>query len=291
MPCYTPIKAWKSKELTENGKRKIVFRPQEAYNDLKIDIPCGQCIGCRLERSRQWAIRCMHETKLHDRNCFVTLTYHDEPEGGSLNVRDIQLFFKRLRKAYGKVRYLQCGEYGKKFSRPHHHAILFGIDFYEDRKLWRNDGNNKLFTSEILDGIWGLGYCIIGEVTFESCSYVSGYITKKVTGKQSVNHYNGRKPEYITMSRRPGIGKEFYDKFKEDFYKLDKVIIRNDIKIKPPKYYDAMYELEEPQKMEKIKKERRLRAKTSLDTTYDRRKTINEHKNLTLAKRSYENGK
>lgn len=79
MPCFRPLKGYKSRVRNrDTGKRSIVFNPREGFHDLPVTLPCGQCIGCRLERSRQWAIRCAHEASLYEENCFITLTYRDE---------------------------------------------------------------------------------------------------------------------------------------------------------------------------------------------------------------------
>ena len=118
MPCYSPIKGYRSKVLSPNGKRTIVFKPNLGFVDLPVLVPCGQCCGCRLERSRQWAIRCTHEASLHENNCFITLTFNDDnlPSDKSLDVRHFQLFMKRLRKQFGSnIRYYHCGEYGENF--------------------------------------------------------------------------------------------------------------------------------------------------------------------------------
>ena len=98
MACYHPMQGYRSAEVTKNGKRKIVFSPQKGYIDLPVKVACGQCIGCRLERSRQWAVRCMHEASMHMFNSFVTLTYDDDhlPEYNSLNYKHFQDFMKRL---------------------------------------------------------------------------------------------------------------------------------------------------------------------------------------------------
>ena len=131
MPCYTPLKGWRSQERTESGKRAITFRLREGYADMPVDVPCGQCIGCRLERSRQWAVRCMHEASLYENNCFITLTYNEDhiPSDGSLKKDHFQKFMKRLRKKFGAgIRFFHCGEYGAELSRPHYHAILFNFD-------------------------------------------------------------------------------------------------------------------------------------------------------------------
>jgi hypothetical protein len=136
--CYKPLLGYRAAERNEQGKRPLVFNPSQGLVDMPIKVACGQCIGCRLERSRQWAIRCVHEASLHEHNSFITLTYNDEnlPADGSLDVRHWQLFMKRLRKRHGSgIRYFHCGEYGSKHRRPHYHACLFGLDF-PDKKLW-----------------------------------------------------------------------------------------------------------------------------------------------------------
>ena len=104
MPCYCPITAYYGKDVSKTGKRRIVFSRDASFSGVTLKLPCGQCIGCRLEKSRQWAVRCMHEKQMHPFNEFVTLTYDDAhlPEGGALVKRHLQLFFKRLRKKFGK---------------------------------------------------------------------------------------------------------------------------------------------------------------------------------------------
>lgn len=290
MPCYHPMVAYRSRSGRDpsTGKWPIVFNSKEGYLDQKLSIPCGKCIGCRLERSRQWAIRCVHEASLHDHNCFITLTYnnenlirkcgiYDEEIDGirqySLNKEDYVLFMKRLRKdiqkRYGKqIRFFHCGEYGERFSRPHHHACIFGFDF-PDKVLWSVRAGVKLYRSESLEKIWGLGYCVIGNVTFESAAYVSRYVTKKITGSKADDHYDGRQPEYITMSRNPGIGSEWFEKYKKDVLCQDKIIMRGGLTMRPPKYYDNKYDLTNPKEMEVIKR-RRKKLISESNTTPER---------------------
>lgn len=131
MTCYHPIQGYRSKmgRNKATGLWPVVFNLNDGYGDLPVQIPCGRCIGCRLEHSRQWAIRCVHEASLHEENTFLTLTYNNEyvDPNFSLNKTDITNFLKRLRKNTGrKIRYFQCGEYGEQFHRPHHHVLLFG---------------------------------------------------------------------------------------------------------------------------------------------------------------------
>ena len=187
MACYSPLE----------GYRRIgggwTPRKQDSAG-TRLNVPCGQCIGCRLEYSRQWAIRCMHEAQLHESNAFITLTYADEhlPQDRSLDKREFQLFIKRLRKSIQpqRLRYFHCGEYGAKLGRPHYHACLFGFDF-PDKELQRySKTGEKLYRSDLLDSAWqNKGWALIGEVTFQSAAYVARYITKKITGEAAHDHY------------------------------------------------------------------------------------------------------
>lgn len=264
MPCYHPMLAYRSRSLNENGKRPITFKASEGYTDLTVKLPCGQCIGCRLERSRQWAVRCVHEAQLHDSNCFITLTYNDEnlPKDGSLHKDHFQKFMKRLRKQIEpiRVRYFQCGEYGEQLNRPHYHCCLFGYDF-PDKQLWSIRKGTKLYRSESLEKLWPFGFSTIGDVTFESAAYVARYIMKKQTGANAEEYYRGRLPEYIAMSRRPGLAREWAELFLGDVYPADEIVIRGNMKCRPPKYYDAIFDCVDHRKMEKIKQARVVRAK------------------------------
>lgn len=260
MVCYYPWKAWLPTPYNPNPKtgdlRPTISHPfVNAQTAIKagwreIQLPCGQCIGCRLEKAAQWAMRCMHESQLYECNAFITLTFSDEHLAPdlSLHKEDFVLFMKRLRK-YMKyhfncqdVRFFHCGEYGDLNSRPHHHAILFNVDF-PDRVLWKQ-GVNKvpIYRSEILEKLWPYGYSSIGNVTYQSCGYVARYVLKKVTGKKSQEYYGNRVPPYITMSRRPGIGKNWMLKYYRDVYPNDFCVTSNGSVRKPPRYYDDIYD-------------------------------------------------
>lgn len=267
MPCYSPLKAYKGKS-TETDKIAITFRRSSSWRGEEIKLPCSQCVGCRLERSRQWAVRCMHEASLYDDNSFITLTYDDDhlPKNGSLVKEDFQLFMKRLRKEiYPRmVRYYQCGEYGETYQRPHYHALLFNYDF-PDRKFWSQRGDNPIFTSDMLRNLWPMGHSVVGDVTFESAAYVARYIMKKVTGDKSKEHYGNRIPEYTTMSRGSarrgtgGIGKGWFDKFKSDVYPIDRVVVRGH-DTRPPRFYDSLLGREDRSTLEWLKIEREKKA-------------------------------
>lgn len=192
MPCFKPLDAWRPRESTGSKKLIFLYNPKTCESTTPIQVPCGQCVGCRLERSRQWAIRCVHESKLHKDNCFITLTYNDAnlPSDKSLHYYDFQCFMKRLRKQYpgSKIRYYMCGEYGENFGRPHFHACIFGFNF-DDLKLWKVQNKQKLYRSKKLEKLWDKGHSSVGTVTFESAAYVARYIMKKVTGDAAKNHY------------------------------------------------------------------------------------------------------
>lgn len=292
MPCFHPLKGYRSRHVNASGKRSIVFDIKSGYLDMKLTIPCGQCIGCRLDRSRQWAIRCMHEASLYQRNCFITLTFNDQHVSDSLNKRDFVLFMKRLRKKFGEgIRYFHCGEYGELLQRPHHHACLFNFDF-PDKVLFSVKRGVSLYRSAILEQLWPFGFCTVGSVTFESAAYVARYVTKKVTGKKSSDYYQGKVPEYVTMSRRPGIAREWFERFKDDVYPSDFVVIRNGIKCRPPRYYDSIYDLYDSDSFATIKKKRMLRLNDHLGDLTPERLSAREEVQLSRfsqLKRSYEN--
>nr|WAE43412.1 MAG: replication initiator protein [Microviridae sp.] len=279
MACFSPLSAWQ----LSNGS--VVFAER---GDIvrSLTLPCGQCIGCRLERSRQWAVRCLHESSLHDNNCFITLTYNDDccPLDYSLNYRDFQLFMKRLRKAYTgiPIRFYMCGEYGENFGRPHFHAVIFGISFTDLDLVGKSPAGSSIYRSALLESLWTKGFSSVGAVTFESCAYVARYIMKKVTGVNADNHYEHvdtstgeviwRVPEFTRMSLKPGIGAQWFEKFVGDVFPHDRVVV-NGKACKPPKYYDRLYSKYFPIDFENIQYEREIKAKLFLaDTTPERLK-------------------
>lgn len=286
MACFHPLSAFQSNFKKPNGKCSIAFKTSNpSYKP--IQLPCGQCIGCRLERSRQWAIRCHHEASLHENNCFITLTYDNDhlPIDNSLNVRHFQLFMKRLRKKFPRtpnnnIRFYHCGEYGEKLGRPHYHALIFNLDF-PDRRHHQTINKQKLYTSKILSELWPMGFCLIGDVSFQSAAYVARYIMKKVNGELADDHYydsetgSWKKPEYTTMSRRPGIGKNWLNKFQTDIYPGDFVVIDNK-KMRPPKYYDTQLELSDPESYEIIKENRVAAALKHVDNNTPSRLKVRE---------------
>ncbi|UDN67637.1 replication initiator protein [robinz microvirus RP_78] len=250
MPCWGPLTAYYPKG-TSNDKR-LVFRKDLSETGIPIKVPCGRCSGCRLEHSRQWALRCMHEKRMHTNSAFLTLTYSDAnlPSGNTLVKRDLQLFMKRLRKIYpvvldnegnnlNAVRFFACGEYGEKTNRPHYHVLLLNQDF-NDRKLIKSGSEYNLYASATLSQLWTAGYHAIGDVNFHSAAYVARYCMKKQTGPKAKEHYNGRETEFIVMSRRPGIGTSYVSKYAGELYTHDNCIV-NGFPSSLPRFYDNKY--------------------------------------------------
>lgn len=226
----------------------------------RLMIPCGQCHGCRLDRSASWAARCMHEASMHKHNQFVTLTYRDNPI--TLVPRDFQLFLKRLRRVQ-PFRFFGCGEYGDVYGRPHYHVLLFGFDCV-DRVRWRISGSgSQSFRSDVIEREWGHGHCEVGDVTFESAAYVARYAMKKLNDGSKVREIidvsSGeiftREHEFLRMSLKPGIGASWYEKFWREVYPEGTIRARGAFR-KSPKYYDGKFKLQFPGEYDKLVMER-----------------------------------
>lgn len=237
-------------------------------------------------------MRCLHEAQLHEDNMFLTLTYDDEhlPYGGTLVKKDFQDFMKRYRKRLGgaPLQYFHCGEYGDEKRRPHYHALLFGHQFVDAKFHRSTPRGDRVFTSEQLSELWGKGFCTIGAVTFESAAYVARYVVKKVTGNKAALHYtvvdadgeiHELLPEYTTMSLKRPIGKGWFQQFASDCYPSDEVIVRGK-RMKPPKFYDKLYELENPEGMARIKSEREAFARAHEQDSTPQRLAVREHVKL-----------
>jgi len=260
MPCYRPFLAHRSTVMGENGKKPLTFKSSEAYTDLPVMVPCGKCIGCKTDKTREWTARCVHESKMHDEKCFLTLTYNNEnlPEGGTLVKKDLQDFMKRLREKIEpiKIRFYGCGEYGNKLSRPHYHVLIFGYSF-PDRRLHaiNKKPGQQLFTSDELGKLWTKGFHLIGNFEQASAQYVCGYTAKKITGEDADEHYQGKLPEFALMSRRPGIGHDWINKYSRDVYPKDFFHIQGHT-YRPFRYYDNHCEKTRPKTFKKVKERR-----------------------------------
>jgi len=261
MPCFFPIGAYQF-----GAGLPLFFRPPQKHGAKYLQVPCGRCVGCRLEFARQWSVRCVHEASLHEQNSFCTFTYDAAhlPASYSLVPRDFTLFLKRLRKDYD-VRYYMCGEYGDITGRPHYHACLFGFRPPDCIKYSQNVRGDLTYTSKYLDAKWRLGNVIVGDVTFESAGYCARYVMKKVKEdgpmREIFNVETGeifkRHHEFARMSRRPALGLEWFTRYSSDVYPHDRVVIRG-VKSKPPRFYDKRYELLNADKMAELKRKRFL---------------------------------
>lgn len=280
MPCYYPVHCYRLVYPNANGTRPIIHATSQIKGrDVMPWIrACGGCIGCRLEKSRQTAVRCVHEASLHRENSYLTLTYSPEnlPENGSLVTSDMQDFWKRLRKRLkGKlIKYFAAGEYGDRDRRPHYHACLFRHDF-DDKKYHKMSNGFPLYVSPLLTDIWGEGHVYIGDVTFESAAYVARYCVKKVTGKNAKKHYEelGILPERCYSSI--GLADEWYQRYKNDVYNHDYVVIRG-VKCRPPKRYDRLLLGDDPLLLEELKlaREKDNSFNINLDQTFFDGKTM-----------------
>lgn len=313
MPCYHPMDAFGIPN-SETGKMKIVFpkvgqkEPPQEYLESqgiqKLKIPCGNCLGCRLEYSRQWAVRCFFEAKQWTHNYFVTLTYDPEfvplvphykvnEETGEVTEESMVMtlvpdhlknFIKRLRRnfeyEYGHtgVRFFACGEYGPLNARPHYHLILFNCPL-DDLKKERCSDGYVYYRSKFIEKAWScktaegdrrpFGYVSVTDFSFETAAYVARYMLKKHKGKDS-SYYeeNGLYPEFTRCSRRPGLAYQYFQMHKDEIYSYDQVVITNGrgtpLKCHPPKYYDRLFDIDNPDEMAIIKDKRKDVADRSM---------------------------
>lgn len=301
MACFHPIAAYRRSGSTPGNYGALAFQPGPMYTD-RVWLPCGRCAGCRLEKSRIWAMRCAHEASLYTDNMFVTLTYDDDhmPSYGSLRKRHLQLFWKRLRKAFPdrKIRYYACGEYGDESERPHYHAIVFNL-WMDDAQFWKcTPRGDNLYISDKLSRIWGNGFVVIGGVTFDSAGYVARYVMKKCSRPNARDDevrktqeivYNNKylradpetgelvwlEEEFAVMSRRPGIGADWYEKFRDDTYASDSVVF-NGKEMKPPRFYDEKIRVEDADLYLKLKEDRMKQIWKNYEETLPARLKVRE---------------
>lgn len=302
--CTSPLKGWKYGK-TVNGKDNYIiteysvdhleitgdttvnrvvdharrFYPSIVIRDY-IEIPCGQCMECRLEYSRQWANRCLLESKDHDQNCFITLTYDNEflpivqdcvkPTTGevvpmnTLKKEDLQKFFKRLRKRLDekgiKIRYFACGEYGDQTQRPHYHAIIFGWypDDIEVNEIRDSSGlGYRYYQSKTIQEAWPLGIHVVADCTWETCAYVARYVCKKAKGiDKKLFDTIGVENQFVTMSRKPGIGANWFSSHSVCYANFLNTYVGTDFgsrKISHNRYFDKKLEDIDPKLLEDLK--------------------------------------
>lgn len=282
MACFKPLSVWQDTGNTNS----ITFVRDTSKPQLPSKLPCGQCIGCRLDSRTDWCTRLLHESQLHVHAMFVTCTYAPEhlPEHETLVKQHPRSFIRAIRQhlsrnGLGKIRYFTAAEYGDQTKRPHYHILIFG-HWFNDLKPYSGTGQHTLYMSDTLNNLWGKGSVIVGSVTPSSINYCTGYVTKKLTGDFSLQAYQrvdtetGEvvqvEPEFMTMSTRPGIGFGFYEKFTSDFYPSDSCIVAGTPR-KVPKYYDRKHGEVKPEQLEQIKLSRIDSAKNfKFDNTVER---------------------
>lgn len=271
MYCHHPMEIHAAPGLTDAGKRAYTFNlrdsldPERKLDTLHIQIPCGQCIACRVRKAQEWSARLWLEWKTSRLpSCFLTLTYDDDhlPVDRSLHVEDYQLFLKRLRKAISpqKIRYFCAGEYGSQLERPHFHLLLFGTDFGCDKMPMANVFNRlhpDYYLSSIVAKCWDKGFHTIAPLSDACICYVAKYVIKKATGKASDEWYAGRRPEFGIGSK--GIAREFYDKYSEDVWSKDYLRWGDRFKkCRPFRYFEKILEKNDFQRLTNLKMERIL---------------------------------
>lgn len=290
MSCYHPLTGVWHGKYTASGAKKYDIVGTTDFRDIPsvyqpVLIPCGKCIGCRLDYSRSWADRMMLELETAEKAIFITLTYDNEhlpvcqydadtdlPMYGTLDKRDCQLFFKRLRKHFGdiKIRFYLAGEYGENTLRPHYHAIVFGLglsDFGDLRLHGRNELGQQYYISDTITSIWHNGFVLVSDVSWKTCAYVARYVTKKLNGLWAIDYaIRNCEPEFALMSRKPGIAREYYELHPEclDSGSINISTPEGGLKISAPKYYLKQLKLTDPDSYDKISKQRKEFAEDSM---------------------------
>lgn len=199
MMCKRPF----MRQATGHNKKAILLSTEARL--AATPFPCGRCLPCRINKSREWTVRIMLEAMAHQENCFVTLTYDDEhlPNPPDVDKKELKNYVRRLRGGVGKYRYFAVGEYGDQTWRPHYHLALFGIGETHAKQI---------------ENAWKKGFVHIGELNKDTARYIVGYVTKKLTNKNddwTKEKLNGRSPEFSTSSghgSEGGIGKKGIDR-------------------------------------------------------------------------------
>lgn len=264
------------------GKKQYTIRSLIDYefqmheNPGSILIPCGHCLGCRLDHSRQWADRMMLELDSCDRKgLFLTLTYDNDhitwskfdefgnPLYGTLVKQDVQLFMKRLRKFLEprKIRFYLAGEYGDRTFRPHYHCILFGVslaDFPDLVLHGRNELQQSYYISNTLARIWSNGFVLLSDVSWQTCAYVARYVMKKSGDASIVCDMLNQEYPFSLMSRKPGIGRLYLESHPDclDFDSINISTASGGLKIRIPKYFLKTLEDSDPDRYNELKKVR-----------------------------------
>lgn len=272
--------------LTENGESTTLF--EFADKDF-IEVPCGHCLGCRQDQSKEWAARLVMEMQYHDSAYFLTLTYNDDnvpiavDEFGvvngllTLNKKHVQQFMKDLRKKFNtdRIRFYAAGEYGETTARPHYHLILFGIHLPDASLVpcGRSETGQRYYTCPLIENIWKKGFVSIEPANYFTCKYVASYVTKKI-GIKSNEFYekNNMVPPFSLSSRKPGIGYQFYLDHPDMFeYNSICVALRDgSLKCGFPRYFKKKFQEENPDAFAEMSRKRRAAAEDRKEMIIDK---------------------
>lgn len=243
MPCLKSKPAWSSTLPNANGRHPITFRAPKKNKTPDYYIPCGKCEGCAILKRRAWGIRMYHESCMHERNCFITLTYDDDHLVQKINRKDPLYFIRRLRHhSSTPIRYFLTGEYGEKTNRPHYHAILFGEDWLGGAY----DIKPGLYGNEIINRIWRKGDCSISQFNMGTALYTAGYVNKKL----------GDTDTFSIMSRFPPLGQSWVQKHHDNLRRIKTVQIEGKSYPIPPVYLKWLEGVEQYDDIKKQAKEK-----------------------------------
>lgn len=331
MSCYEPLHGFvvgltdekRTKLLVTSGKVKAIStRTKEPiyydvstedgdYQKPAYELPCGHCLGCREDQSREWSNRLLMESLYHDSSYFVTLTYDDdhipivesldESTGEyfihtSLCKRDIQLFIKRLRRAFpaDHIRYYIAGEYGETTDRAHYHAIIYGLHVFDLQPFGMSETGNQYYVSKTLSDIWRNGFVSIEPANEYTFKYVASYVTKKL-GLHSNEAYEekGMQPPFSIQSLKPGIGYKYLMDNKEKILNEDRIVFgtnNGSVNIKPPRYWYKKVEELSLKSGDEIESERVRKRQNAIDRkdTETSQQGLNYLEYLSVKKASHE---
>lgn len=245
------------------GKKVLDFIPRTYQNGKAhdfIQIPCGKCIGCRIDYSRSWADRMTyHVIGREDQSYFITLTYDEKhienlPYSDnyglySLQYDDMTAFIKRLRNRFkdAEIDYYYSGEYGDQEFRPHFHLICYNIEI-PDLEFWKlNNNGDPLYTSEIIHGLWKNGLCAVARYDWLNAAYTASYVEKKRDGRAMCEYTAvGIEPEKCRCSRRPGIAHDYYMEHYADIWKNEGLAVGREVNSRGhlgiPRYFRKLAE-------------------------------------------------
>lgn len=301
--CWNYEKCFEDRRLCDPATcDNFVTGDSQVYRffNRSVPIPCGKCLGCRIDASRDWATRMMLEERDSIESWFITLTYSPRAETAAqyddlgnlvpqdfpfqrkngewdslpifpivnefgfltLNKQDYVRFNKRLLKKYSKflpdgkhIRFFLCGEYGEKYGRPHYHGIYFNLPLSSivgDVKPFFIRNGIQYYRSDSLEELWPFGNVTLGAVTYESCSYVARYCTKKYFDDPATYTDKAKLKEFIAMSRNPGLGREWFDKNFEQLYTTYIINFSHGRKATVPKYFLKLLQEKNPVRYEKV---------------------------------------